>query len=356
MSDAPSPRLGVDVVVVGAGIAGLAVAQALSEQGRRVAVIEARALIGGRLRSTRAGLDIGATWFWDNEPRVARLVKELGLEVDRQYVAGDALFHQRGAVQRLEGNPIDGPCSRIRGGARRLAVALAQQLPPDTVTCGQQVRRITALGDRLLVTTSVGEISASHVVLALPPAVAAWGITFTPSLPADLTALAARTPVWMGAMTKVVIQYDEPFWRTAGLAGSAISQVGPMREVHDMCGPDGNPAALFGFVPGTRVDEPTVTRRAIVEQLVEMFGAQAASPTDVVIHDWRNEPYTSPPGVGALVDYRGFVDPRFHEPAMGGRLHWSSTETAVQFPGHVEGALEAAARTVAAIARRGARP
>ena len=123
-----------------------------------------------------------------------------------------------------------------------------------------------------------------------------------------------------------------------------------------MCGPDGNPAALFGFVPGTRVDEPTVTRRAIVEQLVEMFGAQAASPIDVVIHDWRNEPYTSPPGVGALVDYRGFGDPRFHEPAMGGRLHWSSTETAVQFPGHVEGALEAAARTVAAIARRGARP
>ena len=53
----------------------------------------------------------------------------------------------------------------------------------------------------------------------------------------------------MGGITKVVARYADAFWRRSGLSGSAISHVGPMREVHDMSGVDGVPGALFGFVP-----------------------------------------------------------------------------------------------------------
>jgi len=341
----------VDVVIVGAGIAGLAVAHRLVQRGRRVSVLEARGHVGGRLRSTPDGLDLGATWFWDNEPRVAHLVQELGLTVDPHHVAGDALFHQRGHVERLQGNPIDIACNRIRGGTRQLALALEQKLPRGTLRVGCHVRGVTAVDDRLVVTTSNDAISADHVVLALSPAVVARGIAFTPPLSEDLATLAARTPIWMGAMTKVLIRYDLPFWREMGFAGSVISQIGPMREIHDACGPYGSPAALFGFVAPAQVGEPTVTRQAVVDQLVEVFGEHAASPRGVVIADWRQEPFTSVPGVETMLDYRGFGHRLFQEAAMDGRLHWSSTETAVQFPGHIEGALEAAERTVAAIMR-----
>jgi monoamine oxidase len=51
-----------DVIVVGAGMAGLAAARVLSETGRRVAVVEARDRVGGRLLSIRGDtpIELGA--------------------------------------------------------------------------------------------------------------------------------------------------------------------------------------------------------------------------------------------------------------------------------------------------------
>ena len=39
----------------------------------------------------------------------------------------------------------------------------------------------------------------------------------------------------------------------------------------------------------------------------------------------------------------------YQEPAADGRLHWASTETAPNAPGHIEGAIAAAERAVTAI-------
>ena len=112
-------------------------------------------------------------------------------------------------------------------------------------------------------------------------------------LPDEIARLAARTPVWMGAMTKVVAVYDHAFWREEGLAGAAFSHSGPMREVHDMSGPDGQPAALFGFAPSG----PTaLTRVAIVDQLGALFGDRARDPLALHINDWQSEQWTSPDG------------------------------------------------------------
>jgi len=56
-----------DVIVVGAGIAGLAAARSLVDQGLKVIVVEARDRIGGRIWTNRAwpklALDLGASWI-----------------------------------------------------------------------------------------------------------------------------------------------------------------------------------------------------------------------------------------------------------------------------------------------------
>lgn len=58
---------GYDVIVVGAGIAGLAAAQYLTEEGYAVLVLEARDRIGGRVWTNRTlngiPLDMGASWI-----------------------------------------------------------------------------------------------------------------------------------------------------------------------------------------------------------------------------------------------------------------------------------------------------
>ena len=106
-----------EVVVIGAGIAGLAAARDLVSTGRSVAVYEARNRVGGRLLSLDDGgvVDLGATWFWPNEPAVHALIEELDVPAFPQALDGDALFElDSRAARRIPGNPIDRVASRDR--------------------------------------------------------------------------------------------------------------------------------------------------------------------------------------------------------------------------------------------------
>ncbi len=350
MDDDPT----VDVAVIGSGVAGLHAAHHLHAHGLTVVVLEARDRVGGRLLSPQvdgAGLDLGATWFWPSERRITRLIAELGVATHPQYTAGDALLQLPSGVQRIEGNPMDVSSGRFVSGAQGLAEAMAARLPTGTIELDHAVTSIEVQGPRLMVRTQHGAHAARHVIVAIPPALAACAITIAPALPARLARLAGQTPVWMGAITKVVAHYPEPFWRDAGLAGAAISHVGPIREFHDMSGPDGKPAALFGFAPPLTVGAATITEDQVREQLGALFGPAAATPTRLWIHDWRQEPFTSPAQVERLNDYGSFGHPDYATPALHGRLHWASTETAADTPGHIEGALAAAQRAATAVMR-----
>lgn len=340
----------IDVVVVGAGIGGLTAARALIAAGRSVRVLEARERVGGRLDALD-GVDLGATWFWPGEDRVAALVADLGLAAYDQHLAGNARYQDPRGTQELSGNPIDVASFRVRGGAASLAPAVASTLPDGALHLGSAVVSIEAdsASGALRVTTARGELGAAHVVLAVPPALAAT-IAITPELPAPIRSLIASTPVWMGATTKVVAVYDEAFWRHRGWSGSAISHVGPLREIHDMSGPDGAPAALFGFASSGPPGGPALTAAAAVEQLVEIFGPDAASPSRVHVRDWSREIWTVPPGADQLTSYELMGHAGYQQPLLDGRLHWASTETSPSFAGHIEGALAAAERAVAAIA------
>ena len=339
----------LDVVVVGAGITGLALAERLDSAGMTVQVFEARDRVGGRLLSVPAGdeiadgrVDLGATWFWAHETEVRAQVARFNLRVHEQHIAGDAVYQAGDGVQRLVGNPIDVPALRLSDGMQSLATTLAARLTGRiTLDCAVRTIRVESTGESSIVAVdhAAGATHARYVVVALPPALAVARIDFDPALPDEIARLAARTPVWMGAMTKVVAVYDHPFWREQGLAGAAFSHSGPMREVHDMSGPDGQPAALFGFAPSG----PTaLTRVAIVDQLGALFGDRARDPLALHINDWQSEQWTSPDGASRLTAYDTYGDPRYRR-AVHGRIWLASTETAPEHAGHVDGALSAAA-------------
>lgn len=336
-------------------MAGLTAARVLHDHGRSVRVLESRDRVGGRLLTASGGdgepLDLGATWFWPGETRVAALLQELGQPVHPQHLAGDALFHEPAGPQRLSGNPIDVPSGRFSLGAEALARGLADLLPPGTIELARPVTAVEVAdaGGDLRVVTGSGSIRAAHAVVALPPALAVHRLRFHPALPDRLAGLAQTTPVWMASVAKVVVRYERPFWRDQGLAGAAISHLGPMGEIHDMSGPDGQPAALFGFARLARADDPPPSRSAIEAQLAALFGPDAPAPVEVLIHDWRAEADTSPPGIDPSSAYQLFGHPLYQEPFHGGRVHWASTETATVSPGHIEGAMASGERAAAAI-------
>lgn len=73
-----------DVVVIGAGVAGLAAARRLNEQGVRVIVLEARDRIGGRVFTTRDGrtplpIELGAEFLHGGAPEVRAIADDARL-------------------------------------------------------------------------------------------------------------------------------------------------------------------------------------------------------------------------------------------------------------------------------------
>jgi monoamine oxidase len=221
-------------------------------------------------------------------------------------------------------------------------------LPGDLLRLNTPVSAVHQDGRGCLgVTTPAGTLHAEHVILAVPPALAAERIDFGDALPADLVHLARSTPVWMGAVAKVVAHYPTPFWREEGLAGAVFSRTGPLQEIHDMSGPEGKPAALFGFAH-TRSVHPGFAKTATA-QLTQLFGSAAATPEALYVQNWGAEHWTSPTTVHHLTDYSLFGHPRYQKPALNGRLHWASTETATAYAGHIEGALAAGQRAAIAV-------
>lgn len=346
-----------DLIVVGAGLAGLALAARAQESGRDVLVIEARARIGGRILShaTAAGhYDLGPAWVWPAmQPRIARAAAGMGLAIYPQEENGGFLFQSRdGTVQRLpQGFAQSPPSMRIAGGIGALMRAFAARLPAGTMRCGVKVDGLALDGDSVIVTAGAAHLRARQVALALPPRLAA-GLSLAPALPgATLRALQA-VPTWMAGHAKALAIYDRAFWRAAGLSGGAFSQRGPLAEIHDASLPGApDEAALFGFFgwpAAARAIERGRLETAVIEQLASLFSAEAATPRELVIHDWSEDALTATELDRAPLAGHPDYAPLALPAPWAGRVMLAGSEVAPEFGGYLEGALAAADAVVMA--------
>jgi monoamine oxidase len=96
-----------DVVVVGAGLAGLAAARKLTADGLDCIVCEARDRVGGRTLNHSIGgekiVEVGGQWVGPTQTRVLELMRELGLESFPTYQQGEHVVDYEGELRRYTG-------------------------------------------------------------------------------------------------------------------------------------------------------------------------------------------------------------------------------------------------------------
>ncbi|TWS26304.1 flavin monoamine oxidase family protein [Tsukamurella sputi] len=440
----------VDVVVIGAGFAGLTAADRLVERGATVLVLEGRDRVGGRAYSGEVAgvtVDLGATWVADRHTAVHSLVGELGCTTTPQYDKGDNLLWMAGRRQTYQGAlPVGGPVDvddlfriqgrleellatidveaawsspgaaeldaisfgewldengavistrelmavvakvqwgsgtsdvsllhalrylraaggllhmlsveggqqqdRIVGGFQGIAVRLAEKLG-DRVVLNAAVRSITQSGDEVEVHTDRGVVRGRYAISTTTPAHRA-DIDFRPTLPDRAVGLVHTWP--MGTLSKAFVAFERPFWRDQQLSGEAIIDTGAVFITFDVSPEPDGPGILMAFCDPRKYDgfNAEDRRSRVLDELVRLYGEQAAHPIDYIDHCWGTETFAPGgpnPSVGpfATTSY----GPALAEPFE--RIHWAGSETAGEWAGTLNGAVLTGIRAAEEVAGR----
>jgi monoamine oxidase len=242
--------------------------------------------------------------------------------------------------------------ARPVGGMGAIHRAVAAELG-DAIHLSQPVRTIAQDADGVTVRSDDMVVRARRVVVAVPIAIASQ-ITYEPMLPVDRSFLHQRMP--LGAVFKIALVYDEPFWRADGLSGQSFAPGSPANLTIDSCTDTGNPGVLTVITEGPvarQIGQLTADERkkAVLDAVAERFGDKARSPVDYLEQNWTVERYSgggmiahSPPGV--LTEF----GPALREPC--GRIHWAGTESSAVMYGFIDGAVRSGERAATEVMER----
>jgi monoamine oxidase len=105
---APTAARQAEVVVVGAGLAGLTTARALVQAGHSVVVLEARDRVGGRTLNHPLGdgrvVEKGGQFIGPTQDHIARLAGEVGVETFPTYIEGENVYYADGLRRTYTGD------------------------------------------------------------------------------------------------------------------------------------------------------------------------------------------------------------------------------------------------------------
>ena len=126
-----------DVVIVGAGAAGLTAANELKKAGLSVAVLEARDRVGGRLWTDTiegAMLEIGGQWISPDQTALIETVADLGLDTFSRYREGDSVYvGPDGTAHRFTGEmfPVSPETEAVIARLTQRLDAMVAEIDPD---------------------------------------------------------------------------------------------------------------------------------------------------------------------------------------------------------------------------------
>lgn len=215
------------------------------------------------------------------------------------------------------------------------------------------VNQVTVTPSCVRLDASGGEVLASKVVLALPPHLYRH-IRFDPALPEQV---AEKLNNYVeGHVVKVVSVYDQSFWRSRGFTGTVFSPEEGFDLLVDTSDGYGGKGVLVGLVGGRRADallaQPVEWRKRFHHDQAQAAFGELPIPIQQESVDWLAERW-SEGGYSASPSLRSAHDGGEFGPI--GPLFFAGTETADEWRGYIEGALQSAEREAAKIIAAGRR-
>ncbi len=335
------------IIIIGAGLSGLLTAYRLKQEGIPFKILEARTRIGGRINTVfgkiNTPVEMGATWFGIQHTNIRTLLEELEIEYFEQYMDGTAFFQpfSNSPAESIH-IPSQSPSYRISGGTSYLIETLYRKLNDKDVLLNQSVKEIKFDNNSFQVITDK-TFEGNSVVLAIPPKLWAKKITFIPKLPNNLMSIAQQTQTWMEDSIKIALTFKQPFWQNENLSGTLFSNAGPVTELYDHCNHKRSKYALCGFINSSFKQLDYSERRArVIDQLKNVFGEKAEDFIDYEECIWSSENHTFEGYDTPLYAHQNNGNPIFNKSFFEDKLFISGSESASEFPGYMDGAVQSA--------------
>jgi monoamine oxidase len=278
--------------------------------------------------------------------------REVSLLFALFYVAASGDENHPGTFERNFDTRDGAQMWRFHGGSQLIAKRQAKLLS-HRVMLGSPVRRIEQVKGGVRVISDRAEVAAKLAIVAVPPEVAGF-IRYEPKLPAARAKLNRK--LRQGSLIKATAVYERPFWRDAGLNGSALGVGAPVNFTFDDSPPSGRPGIVFGFIGGDNARAHRklgkgARRKAVLENFVQFFGPEAADPVDYFETDWSKSQWTRgcPVGIATPGVYTAY-GPALRKPV--GRIHWAGTETSTFWNGYMDGAVRSGERAADEVVKR----
>ncbi|MEM9039691.1 MAG: FAD-dependent oxidoreductase [Actinomycetota bacterium] len=323
-----------DVIVVGAGAAGMTAAHLLVRHGRRVRILEASSTHGGRIRTASDFADfpvsLGGEWLIAPESELADIVGDpaapITARVERYDPTASSGYHDDDVGLVIEPlgefdylNFVDG--SWLDFFDDHIVEGIADRMTFDT-----EIVEIDWTDPVVHLTDANGHVHrARHTIVTAPLAVLQRGdIRFTPPLPDDTQSAIDRAVVWGGI--KMFVEFTERFYPTFLGFADSDTRTG-QRTYYDAAAHHDTDTHVLGlFAVGTAAEpyqalSGDALRDHVLAELDEVFDG-AASRTYVrhVAQDWSAEPFI---GQAYLNDYEDSAIPRALATSLGDRVFFA---------------------------------
>lgn len=342
-----------NVIIVGAGAAGLYAAYLLKSKGVNVKVIEAANRIGGRMGKNSSfadfPIDIGAQWLHGEKCILGDLVKKQNVEIElddtdisywynnqivdalpkdiesllnggNEDISIKEFAHQQGFDASYD-SIVEGIAGDYGADADLMSAQYAFEeerqwssgdndykfkktffdlindfiVPSieEDIVLGMPINEIDYSGDQIVLTSNDGETyEADKVIVTVPITILqSQSIHFQPAIPSSQKE--AIDKIGMGPGMKVFLKFTNQFYPDNILGGPVCAAY-----ANEKIGKTGQDHVLLAFVMGDQAknlsdlgDDQLIVNR-LLEELDEFFEGQAsASFIDAFVQDWTKDPY-----------------------------------------------------------------